>query len=926
MSPEDQFRDAIQAAGLTPPDEIEPGRLHRFSSNGKRADDAGWCKLFPDLAGGVFGDHRTGLSETWQAERAQPYTAAEREAFRLRCESDRREREAETARRQAGAATAAAAIWRAAKPAGAGHPYLVRKGVKPVQTLRELPAEALASVLGYVPRSKGEPLAGRVLVAPVKVGGKASTAELIDETGRKSAVAGGRKTGGFWAAQALPAAVEVLLIGEGVATVLSAAEATGNPVVAALSSSNLPAVARTMRERFPAARLILLADLVKSSGEPDPHAVEAAQAVGGLLAVPDFGPDRLEGETDFNDLALARGLEAVARCIASAEVSRVSGVQPSNGGLSADTPAENAEVSQVSGPAANPVPGMTERPSFRVFDDWLEHGDAKFRPGVWYFGTDKEGSGTQSWICSPLHVLAVTFDGQDNNFGRLLRFKNSLGRWREWAMPCEFLSGLGNEIRGELLAMGVEIDPGTKARNLLATYLQARPPKRRMRCALQVGWCSNSFVLPDAVIGPGASGVIFQSGERGHDEYTRGGTLKGWRAEIAARAVGNPIFVLGISGAFAGPLLALCNAESGGIHFDGDSSTGKTTAIEAACSVWGGPNYKRSWRATANGMEGAAALFNDNLLALDEISECDPREVGAIVYALGNGRGKQRAGRTGAARAVTRWRCFVLSSGERTIETTMAEGGHRAKAGQSVRLLDVPVARLFGCFDTLHRMPTGAALSDAIKRAAATHYGHAGRAFLERLTHDTRDFCALLERIKSLPEFSADGGEGQDKRAGGRFALLALAGELATEYDITGWSEGEATKTAAEGFKLWRSRRGRGNDERRQILERVSGFIERHGDGRFSSDAAEDREAQVRDRAGWWRDSDEGREYLFNADGMREALKGFDFTRALDVLQEAGALPKPGADGKRARFNRIGRRGVKLYQINPDKLGSDHGA
>ena len=64
---------------------------------------------------------------------------------------------------------------------------------------------------------------------------------------------------------------------------------------------------------------------------------------------------------------------------------------------------------------------------------------------------------------------------------------------------------------------------------------------------------------------------------------------------------------------------------------------------------------------SANGMEGAAALFNDCLLALDEISECDPKEVGAIVYALGNGRGKQRASRTGSARGVVRWRCFVLS-------------------------------------------------------------------------------------------------------------------------------------------------------------------------------------------------------------------------------------------------------------------------
>ena len=57
---------------------------------------------------------------------------------------------------------------------------------------------------------------------------------------------------------------------------------------------------------------------------------------------------------------------------------------------------------------------------------------------------------------------------------------------------------------------------------------------------------------------------------------------------------------------------------------------------------------------------------------------------------------------------------------------------------------------------------------------------------------------------------------------------------------------------------------------------------------------------------------------------MREALKGFDFNRTLDVLQEIGALPKPGADGKRARFYRIGGRGVKLYPINPDKMGGDH--
>ena len=48
-----------------------------------------------------------------------------------------------------------------------------------------------------------------------------------------------------------------------------------------------------MRERYPQAVIVILADLVKATGEPDPHAIEAAQksALVGL-AIPDFGTDR----------------------------------------------------------------------------------------------------------------------------------------------------------------------------------------------------------------------------------------------------------------------------------------------------------------------------------------------------------------------------------------------------------------------------------------------------------------------------------------------------------------------------------------------------------------------------------------------------------------------------------------------------------
>ena len=35
----EKFRAAIHAAGLEPPDVIDPGKLHRFSTNGKASED-----------------------------------------------------------------------------------------------------------------------------------------------------------------------------------------------------------------------------------------------------------------------------------------------------------------------------------------------------------------------------------------------------------------------------------------------------------------------------------------------------------------------------------------------------------------------------------------------------------------------------------------------------------------------------------------------------------------------------------------------------------------------------------------------------------------------------------------------------------------------------------------------------------------------
>jgi putative DNA primase/helicase len=317
---QESFAQALRNAGIVPPPEIiADGRLHRFSPTGKRGDDAGWYVLHGDgIPAGAFGDWRSGISQTWRADFGRPLTPAEQAEQRRRIEEARAQAEQERQQRAQQAAALAVAVWKAARPAGADHPYLSRKGVAPTETLRELDAAELARRIGYAPSARGEPLQGRILIAPVRVDGKLSTLELIDEQGRKSALAGGVKRGGYWATAPLPDNGRVV-IAEGIATALSIAEALGEPVAAALSVGNLAAAGEAIRAARPDVELVIAADLDKTSGKPHPEACKAAQALGCRLAIPDFGPGRRPEQTDCNDLHAARGLEAVRQAFDEAQ-------------------------------------------------------------------------------------------------------------------------------------------------------------------------------------------------------------------------------------------------------------------------------------------------------------------------------------------------------------------------------------------------------------------------------------------------------------------------------------------------------------------------------------------------------------------------------------------------------------------------------
>jgi putative DNA primase/helicase len=221
--------------------------------------------------------------------------------------------EARQLARHAAVAREAQETWQWARPVGPQHPYLVRKHLEPTRSLRELEALELHVLLGYVPTSEEQPLMGRVLLVPCWIGEAISTLELIDEHGRKSSLAGGVKRGGYWIAGPFPADGEPtapFLIGEGMATVLSAHRATGWVALATLSSGTLPQVAGIVRDRYPDADLIVLGDL----GPGEVKARQAAEGSLARLALPTFSTGAQIDDkppTDFNDMAVLSGLAHV---------------------------------------------------------------------------------------------------------------------------------------------------------------------------------------------------------------------------------------------------------------------------------------------------------------------------------------------------------------------------------------------------------------------------------------------------------------------------------------------------------------------------------------------------------------------------------------------------------------------------------------
>ncbi|MDM2998441.1 MULTISPECIES: TOPRIM and DUF927 domain-containing protein [Citrobacter] len=736
---------------------------------------------------------------------------------------------------------------------------------------------------------------GSLLLDLVDESGAVAAAQTITPQGEKRLLKGSAKRGAYHAVNA-PEAPQSVAIAEGLATALTCHLICRDALtVTAIDAGNLLPVAEVMRRKYPQAQIIIAADNDHHEGQANTGkdaAEKAALSVAGWISLPPT-----DHKADWDDYRQQNGLKAA-------------------------TAAFNDSMYQPQGECVKPQlqaieGGKTDQPE----KDPLKPRIESRKDGVYWITpkVDKESGeiiNNESWLASPMDVIGTGRDDKDQYL---------ILRWLAFGAGIPTTAAIPLADIGEregwrtLKAGGVNVTTKSSLRAILADWLQRSGSRELWRVAHATGWQCGAYIMPDGeIIGAPAQPVLFSGRSSAAAGYTVAGTSESWRNSVARLAYGNYAMMTGIAAALAAPLIGLAGADGFGIHFYEQSSAGKTTTANVASSLYGNPDLLRlTWYGTALGLANEAAAHNDGLMPLDEVGQgADPVSVSQSAYALFNGVGKLQGAKEGGNRDLKRWRTVAISTGEMDLETFIATAGRKTKAGQLVRLLNIPLSKAV----RFHDHQNGKQHADALKDAYQHHHGAAGREWIKWLAnHQQQAIDTVREceaRWRSL--IPADYGE-QVHRVGARFAILEAA--LILGSVVTGWDVQACRDAIQHSYNAWVREFGTGNKEHQQIVEQCEAFLNAHGLSRYAPFPYDQSDLPIRDLAGYRakgnHDADPMIFYTFPAAFEGEIARGFNAKQFAETIKNAGMLTPPASGrGYQRKSPRINGRQFNVYVIH----------
>lgn len=573
----------------------------------------------------------------------------------------------------------------------------------------------------------------------------------------------------------------------------------------------------------------------------------------------------------------------------------------------------------VAGPGETPYAELPKGYSYANADG---SGDIIYSVQDWETndGADDDADQTVP-ICSNIKFLShgytegATGIGKDGrNCGKYIEITQLFGQITVEFIPDAVSSNLKDLIPA-LSGMGVRVATNRfAAKGVHKLFAEVKLPKQVKRVSTS-GWHGKTaFVRPDCIIGAVAGAGIVYSGMSVPGSETSG-TLAEWQQNVAAYCKGHSRIAMGLGVAFSAPLLKLLGRGGYICHTYGGSTSGKSGALKASQSVSGSGDYRSSWKTTDNGAEGLATSHNDRPMPMDELGTATGETVSGLAYMINEGKGKQRADRTGGHRKQQLFKVAVFSTGEGTMAEKISEkrhGNKKVNAGETVRTLEIPAdaGKGLGIFEHIPAEFQGPKeLAKHLEWATDRYYGTAEIAFIEYII---ANYDASIEFVRAKMEsFSAHIAKGigtnpQVTRAMENFALVYASLRLAAKAGVLDWSDKDCN-IVMNCAVAWAKERGHtGAHESVAPVEAFTDFTSAHA-ARFE-DWNNPGHNPTNNRAGFMRRmlgpnpnaKTAGappnivvayRYYVFPA-AFREACQGTSVKLAAQALYDAGLLLK----------------------------------
>jgi len=431
-----------------------------------------------------------------------------------------------------------------------------------------------------------------------------------------------------------------------------------------------------------------------------------------------------------------------------------------------------------------------------------------------------DGKQDEKMLAGPVWVSARTRDPKNNEWGIFVEWIDDDKIHHEIAVPSQRLHEANGSLVPELASSGLYVVPGFE--RTLIRYLGRYRPAKRLTSVSRLGWLDTSdeqlaYMFPTGVQQrESAERYVFQPERHSptaHSIRTQG-TLEEWQKYVVTKLKGNPLLLFGACIGFVGPLLKAAQIESGGFHFYGASSRGKTTIAQIAASVIGSGadpaeapdrSYIQRWNTTLNGLEGLAAAHNDGVLILDELQTCGARDFRQVIYNLSGGHGKVAMTANRTLRPPREWRLVFLSTGEISTEQKIDEEKHQVSSGQRLRMLDIPIHG--GIIQETAGQPPDEFVTE-LKSACTKYFGNAGLHFVRGLIQRYETSANLQSQVKQdleavIATIPSRGLEPEARRAQKRFALVQVAGELAATLGILPIQKAEIADAVRTARNAW---------------------------------------------------------------------------------------------------------------------------